>query len=301
ATQDVQVHLVAGETAAPGNYTLALVGTLAGVGEQRSEFNVTVPQVQRLVLEEDGATSLAIEPGAAVTFTFNVANLGNADDHAVLSATLSRNGWAAQLSATEVDVPAGEKVAVQLLLEAPANVAQGQSAQATVRLEGSPDEGLRFTGTVGGQFDPFLIAPSGIEIFPGNQTRFNLTVRNDGNAVDSFDLQLVGSLPSGWILGFENGQSTFVIRDIQPDESATTMATLRIPVTAALDEVRPIVIQAVSLGDRTAHHERTVLANVEAPPENGGGSGKDSPGLPLPLLLVAVVAALAMGRRRRES
>ncbi len=298
-TATVPFRLVVGEGAAPGDHTVFLNHTLGGTGLKGSAaLSVDVPLIRRLVLEESGPLSLGVEPGNSVLFRFKVANHGNANDGDALRATASRTGWAAALSQTAPTLSPGQETEVRLTVEAPTDALRGDFVRVTVQLASNPAQSLSFTATVGASFGPTLSLPAGLVVHPGNQTRFQMTLGNQGNAPDDIQVAIDG-LPAGWVLAFDNGQDTFTLRQLPRGEATTVQGTVRVPVTEELG-VRQLRVTATSLGDREQSVTKTLILTVEEPPQGPDDGGQDGPGLAF-VPLLAALAGMALWRRRKEA
>lgn len=299
-TAEVDIDVVAKDGMAPGTYAIKLLQTLDSGFVTQSPFNVTVPSVERLSLSPDGSTSLGLDAGDVAVFEADLVNVGNIATQWSLDADAD-DGWQVTLNRPQGELEAGETEEIRVTLRAPQDADQGDQGVVTLGIAGDDRPPLQFVGTVGARFEFQVDAPAGVSLPPGNQTRFTVTVRNIGNAPDSYTLGLGQTLPMGWNAVFEGGQSTVQLNGVADGASAEAAVLVRAPADADAGTSRALSVEAVSGAEGSRSESRTVVLTVEDP-DNGTttDSGNGTPGPAVPLLALAVLAAAAVWMRRRD-
>ena len=306
ASKAVTVKVVLPATQGPGSLSIPLEHKLSGGadGTETKTLTVSVPTKRSLTLEADGASSLAVQPGGVTNFDVIARNDGNVRETGALSITGLPDGWTAEVTPESIDPASGEVADITVSVTPPPNAAH--LAQATFRLVRGSGPSLELTGTVGAGFGASLDGPRGLLMEPGVSQLVNYTLKNTGNAPDSFVVR-IGNLPAGWQASFLSGLSEQQVDGLEPGQTSIVQATVRPPPGSASTVAVQFASSAASLGDPTKTDSHLVLLTVDEPVETEtntttedeveeGGNG--IPGLQ-PVVLVAALAAVALLVRRR--
>jgi WD40 repeat protein len=307
ASKAVTVKVVLPTTQGPGSVAIPLQHKLsAGVdGTGTSTLTVSVPTKRSLTLEAEGAASLAVQPGGLTNFNAIARNNGNVRETGELTVTGLPEGWTAEVQPEAIDLAPGEAASITVSVTAPAGAAHLAQADLVLRRGSGPS--LALTATVGAGFGASLDGPRGLLMEPGVSQLVNYTLRNTGNAPDSFTVKL-GNLPTGWQASFLSGLSEQRVDGLEPGQTSVVQATVRPPPGSASTVAVQFTVTATSLGDATKSDNHLVLLSVDEPVESETSTTTDAgedgdngiPGVP-PVILVAALAALALVARRRAA
>lgn len=307
ASRTVKVTVDLPVSQAPGNLDIPLRLDINGGsdGAPVTNLRLTVPTTHDLVLESVGPASKGANAGGPATFEVLARNDGNVQETVELSVLGLPSGWTADLSPSTLSLASGAEQNVTVALQPPASSARGTRADVVLHHDGVGGIGLPLTATVGAEFGVRLTAPVGTIIHPGVTALLNLTVRNDGNTLDSSVVK-VNALPAGWLGGFLNGQAESDVADLEPGQSRQVQMTLRAPDDYSSSVPVQITAIANSLGDPAKTSTARVLVTVQTPSNSttdsdtdGGGGGNGIPGpAPVAALMAIGLAALASRRRR---
>ncbi|HET6398979.1 MAG TPA: NEW3 domain-containing protein, partial [Candidatus Thermoplasmatota archaeon] len=301
-TQNVTMRFVVPEREPPGDYDLWLNQTLRhpqapSGATTANKVTVKVPDFNRLVLLDNGPTSLAIVAGGLATFELLAANGGNRDETSRILATITP-GWEVRVEPSQVRLSPGQEERVQVTVQAPPALGIGASGRATVSLQNDPTQMVALQATVGAQFRPTLDGPAGMPVPPGNSTTFQLVVGNRGNAADTIRLGFeaaTGPVPEGWRFAFLLGQETFEVK-LDPGANANVTVVVQTPDAAPDGSALPMVFRATSLADPSkvaAERVTFTVTHAEPPVDDGGGRKGPSVG-PAAILLVLVVVVVLL-------
>ncbi len=279
----------------PGRYTIAVAHSLGGRPAGETPLLVDVAE-QRGWGMTVGAPSKAVTPGQTVTFPVVVQNQGNVADGTGLAVSVDRADWIATVTPPRLDLAAGATANVTISLQAPAEAAELDAATVTLVVEAQRSVTFAFTGKVGAAFQPTLLVPSSARVVQGESALIPLSVRNDGNAPDSFDLSISGA-PLLWTVVFETGLPTHRFNSVGPGETATVNLKVQAPFDADVNQTVVLRGAVMSLGDPTRSDARTFLVGVQ-PAEAGEVEApeEESPGVSVLGVLLAV--GLLAARRR---
>jgi WD40 repeat protein len=302
-SQSVDATVTIPGTYPPGTLKVPIEARLndAADGAPSTTLSLTVPSVRDVRLEPQGATSKGADGGAPALFTVLVANRGNTQESVALVAANVPAGWTASVDPASMALAPGAATNVTVSLAPPAGAHDGLAATIALQRDGGPATSAQLTATVGANFQVRLVVPAGTVLRPGAAGFVNATVRNDGNAMDSFVVRL-GSLPAGWRGGFLNGLNEFQVDDVEPGGSRVVQASLQPAEGSASDVPIQVTLAASSLGDPSKTTTKGVLITVqEASSDTGSstGSHRGSPA-PAPALLATALAFAALALRRRR-
>lgn len=304
ASQSVDATVSVPSSFAPGPLKIPIEAKLNGGddGAASTTLSLTVPTVRDVRLEVQGATSKGANGGAPALFTVTVANRGNTQESVSLKAPGAPAGWGVVADPASFPLPPGTSKNVTLSMAPPNGAHDGDAATALLQRDGGPSNTLALTATVGANFQVRLVVPVGTVLRAGAAGLVNATVRNEGNAIDSFAVR-VGSLPPGWQGGFLNGLGELQVDDVEPGGSRVVQVTLLPPDGSASDVPVQVSMTASSLGDPSRSSTKGILVTVQdasgSETETSSHKGKGSPG-PEPTLLVGLVALAALASRRRS-
>jgi uncharacterized repeat protein (TIGR01451 family) len=141
--------------------------------------------------------------GAAVVYTFTVQNTGNQSDSFNLS--LANADWSTALSAPSVGpLPAGVTTTVNVTVTVPAAAVGGSYDAASLKAQSinsaAASATAAFTTTAITEYHFYLDPASDSRTDnPGNTVTYTLSVHNDGNITDTYDLSLS---PTAWNTSF---------------------------------------------------------------------------------------------------
>lgn len=307
ASQTVDASVSVPSSYPPGALKVPIETKLNGVqdGTSSPTLSLTVPTVRDVRLEPDGATSRGANGGNPALFKVAVANRGNTQESVALKAAGAPAGWGVDVDPDSFSLAAGDVRNVTVTMTPPNGARDGDAATVTLSRDGGPATPVDLTATVGANFQVRLVVPVGTVLPAGSAGLVNATVRNEGNAIDSFVVKL-GALPAGWRGGFLNGFGELQVEDVEPGGSRVVQVTLEPPLEAVSDVPVQITMSASSLGDPSKVNSKGILVTVQDPSalsssqsSTGGGKGKGLPGLE-PAFLLGVLALAAIAARRRR-
>lgn len=281
AQRTVTATVTAPASEVPGNATVRL---------HMSRFPETpvtlqVPQHDAWSLVPDElATSRGTDGQGAARFTFRIHNEGNVAGMPPLSVGGDDPAWQYRLSGHDAPLSPGESAPVTLTIQAPDDAAELATATATIQVGGAVPATLEYTATVGALFRVGLEAPSGHRAEAGNETRFQVTVRNEGNTVDGARLEL-GAVPQSWRMQIAGGGREHIVPLIGPGDAQVITIAVLLPDDAQGGPPYQISLAATSLADPGERVTRLILVTVDSAPPTGEGDGRKipAPGLLMPL------------------
>ena len=201
ATATVNVTVTVPMTAAGGSYDLASLtaqSTGSAAASDTAIFTTTATTDYQLHLDPASDTRTE-NPGHTVTYTLSVHNDGNITDTYDLS--LSSTTWATTLSGTPVGpVAPGSQKDFEVYVAIPPGTASGAQDVATVTVQsrgapGTTDSSV-LTTTASSDYQLHLDPASDTRTEnPGHTVTYTLSVHNDGNITDTYDLSLS---PTSW-------------------------------------------------------------------------------------------------------
>ncbi len=293
---ELALDIVTEELLAPGTYTALINYTLERGGTKSVQLPIKVPVIDKWSVSASGATSQSIQAGGFASFPLNVKNEGNAAKDAKVVATVDKSGWIVTAAPNPVRITPGGSQTIHVDLRAPEGAPELAVAKVTVILDNDRDQTLELTATVDASFQPGLEGPNNIQVNRGAVAEFNVTLRNDGNAVDSFQMS-ASNVPPGWALLIQDEPDRTRVIDVDPLEERRLRVQVQAPSNAEESITIPILLKAQSEADPTRTASKTILVGLVLPavdetePDNGTPVG-------VAVALLAVVAAVALGRRR---
>jgi WD40 repeat protein len=303
ATVKVTVEIPAGRPAGALNIPVRQALNGGSDGTPSVTMALTIPTVHRIPLTAIGADSKGARGGPA-SFDVLARNEGNVAETLQFRVDGLPAGWTYHVAPANVTLPAGTETTLAVSIQPPTNVPDGTTVVATLR--GGLATPLQLTTTVGAVFGVRVTVPVGLLVEEGVTANLTATVRNDGNAPDSFVLKL-GTLPAGWLGGFLDGQSEQQVDGLAPGETRNVDLSLRAPSGAGASGVPlQVTVVGTSLGDPTKSSSGRVLVTVNSSSATSttgdGGDGDGFLGIPgpAPALLLALLALGAVAVRRRR-
>ncbi len=292
ATAGTSVEVAVPALTPPGRYSVGIQHVLGGSPGGEVVLLVDVPEAKAWELTA-GAPSMAVSPGMSVAFPAVVRNVGNVLDRTGLAVVVDRSSWSATVAPATVELEPGESANVTVTLNAPPDAAELEGATATLSLAADPRVAFAFTGKVGAAFQPKLIVASTAKVVQGQSILVPITVQNDGNAPDSFDVTVTGS-PLLWTTVFETGLPSHRFTSVAAGQSATVNLKVQAPFDADVNQTVVLRASVQSLGDATKSDARTFLIGVQpAEVAEIEPPAKESPGASLLAVLLLVVALAA--------
>ena len=186
--------------------------------------------------------------GTTVTYTLRVTNTGSFAD--AFDIAVSGNAWTTSAPASVGPLAANAGADVQISVDIPAGASGSDSDTVTITAasQGDPltSDSSTLTTTAnpvyGVELTPAMANDRGV---PGATVTYNLTLRNTGNAPDTFDLSF-GDL-NGWTTGV-----TPALVSLSPDGTAQVACTVDIPPGANDGDFDVSGVTATSQGDASA-------------------------------------------------
>jgi uncharacterized membrane protein len=198
-----------------------------------------------------------VDPGTSAVFTMELRNEGNAPDNLLLAATReSGENWAAVISNSTVSLASGASKAVNLTVQCPSNALANRETSVRVMamsLGNSTMTGTVLTRTIANLTRGFESAFDPLErsVRPGQSCRFNGSLHNSGNALESFGLGFAG-MPADWTVRLS---SSYMALGTQGNESISVDV---IPGMNALPGKYPVRISVSDSVGNTKETELTV-------------------------------------------
>ncbi|MGB1585425.1 MAG: NEW3 domain-containing protein [Thermoplasmatota archaeon] len=292
--QNVKVSLVAADGHPAGDEQV-IIKAATGSGSQEVTLDVVVLQDRVWNVQSNGTLNVGLDAGGSATLTVLVTNEGNAVDETTIIATTDKEGWSVTAQPASVRLDPGEMTKVRIVVQAPSDAKELETAMIQVSALAEPDVVVDLTATVGANFGISFAGTLQGPLYPDERKSFELSVTNTGNAPDSIQIQTEG-LPRGWDLIYPDGNNPYTVFSLQPG------ATTTIPVTVAVDDDAELAnyqfrIRATSLGDSTQSQVVTITVAVEELPVEEP-KDKKSPGAPVVLLVLALLAVAGTRRFR---
>ncbi len=252
-----------------GVYNLIFKVTSSGETAQKTDdiivgnitLKIKVMPVYKVqfVIPEGSKTA---DPGDRLSnIKLNITNKGNepATISVKLSSTTNRN-WVSISPSTVSDLPPNAATDMIATINVPTNALAGKvtfTFEATVTSDPSTTQASALEGfdvDVNEEFEPELTVPSGTttkEAEPGETKTFTVKLKNIGNTIDGFDIE-VASTKSDWIdFGFEGSLVTnpqTSIDDMNVEGAKNIWVTILVDISASAGEVT-FTLKATSKGD----------------------------------------------------
>jgi len=180
--------------------------------------------------------------GENLTYTITITNTGNVDENYVLTIVDSEN-WGPTLSENILTVPAGSQNTATLSVVVPSNAYGWTEDNITITATSQENAQVSDSFSCIAQAAVFRavavsISPSSIKALQGATIPYTVTVKNEGNVDDIYDL--TASDTKGW------GPSIPENISVPAFENGTTTLNVTIPENAALLEEDDITVTATS-------------------------------------------------------
>ena len=195
-------------------------------------------------------------PGTTVTHTVTITNEGNISD--TFDVELGKSGWNTVLGQATITLAAGASGTVAVTVDVPVDAVSGDSDSvvATATSQGNGKQTAATTLiTQAGVVYAVSVSGTGTLIgLPGTTVTHTVTITNDGNASDTFDVE-VGK--SGWNTVL--GQATITLA---AGASGTVAVAVDVPVDALDGDSDNVVATATSQGDGTQTANTTLTTQA---------------------------------------
>jgi uncharacterized repeat protein (TIGR01451 family) len=228
--------------------------------------------------------------GENLTFIVTITNTGSIIDNFLLTA-VDNAGWGPTLSDSWVWLENGTSENVLLQVTIPENAENFAFDKITVTAASAENENIAASASCTAHAlvsPPPPIAEYGVQVSispesltgkPKDELKFTVTVKNIGEAEDSYDLT-VSDVP-GWKIQLDDNMLT-----ILENENTTVTVSVTVPSDAVEGDSTTITVTATSRGDPTKSDIATCTATASA----GGGAG----GGVSPWVYVGVVVVIAV-------
>jgi uncharacterized membrane protein len=238
-------------------------------------------------------TNVETTPGSAVTYTLRATNNGNVSDSYGVSIT--GNSWMTTPSTMTVGpVARGATATFTVTVQVPAGQTSGSADTATVRLTSQGNAAVQSTAmlvTIVDTVNGALVTPlSAVQIGDsGTQVIFTVSIKNIGNASDTFDLTVSGTT-------WQTTLSATSVGPLAPNVSANVTLTVTIPPDAQTGDASAAILTATSRSNPSITASAALVTRANKPV-----GAMESLGLVTLALLLAGASALVLVSRRRRS
>jgi uncharacterized membrane protein len=193
---------------------------------------------------EPEQNTLSGDPGSIVSYILNLTNTGNTPDTFNLMTT--GNYWDVLLSATNIDLGAGESIELSVSVNIPADAMAGDSNTLNLIAMSAGDENISASSMLTTSTNAYFhleLTPEdeALSGAPGNSIAYNLSLSNTGNITDTFKLQ-VGE--SDWLVELNLDNYT-----LAAGNSVQVILLVIIPESTATGDASTTTITATSQGD----------------------------------------------------
>lgn len=260
-TKTVDLTFTLGSKAAYGDNQITVVGTSHGTAKAGSStVVVSVSQYYNLAMVPVGASTLRIDPGGSVDFTFSVTNTGNGPDDFTFTAMRLDGSWVSYFSKTTIyNLPANGTDSTLLTVEVPSTTNSGTYRFDVKAASGGGSSVSRtvFNLTIIVNQLYSVALASGSQYYSGapqTGVSVDLTVTNDGSGKDNFTMSAPGTY-SSWV----SFNRTLV--GLNPGASGTVGATVTAPTNTAAGDYT-ITFRATSKGRTTVYDEVIITFTV---------------------------------------
>jgi uncharacterized membrane protein len=237
-------------SAGPGEATIRIE---ARSNDGKYSDSLTVDVVSETVASYElraSTTEKYVTAGETATFNATVHNNGSSTDTYYLRLTNTTSGWSGTLLYEKVTVEPNMSQNVVLTLEAPQTAqgnAQGETVLQVTSQNNTEDvKTQRFTLIVNPTFGFELdINERSKVVLPESSTTYLFQVENIGNASDTYAIQPVPSLPSGW--GYEISKREVTVA---PGDNVTVGITIDVPSSAQPNQRGVVNVTVISSGNQ---------------------------------------------------
>ncbi len=257
---------------APADYTeyvsFRVESVTQDAGTKNRQVTATVDQVYGTTMEINGTATQNTDPDQTVTFSVGIVNgEGNGDD--TVSYSHSGNGiddWSLVYDASSrLDPDETDEVSVSVTPDI--NALAGLKS---INFIGTSEDGeTKSSVTINVRVNKLpdlnvvTVGPSGQDVEAGERVYYSFSVTNKGNAVDSFDLEVVND--TWYNDGWEASLDTEEISNLDVDESInlTNVLVIKAPANAAADDEATIKVKVISQANTSVYKTFTSRSTVE--------------------------------------
>ena len=257
---------------APADYTeyvsFRVESVTQDAGTKNRQVTATVDQVYGTTMEINGTATQNTDPDKTVTFSVGIVNgEGNGDD--TVSYSHSGNGsddWSLVYDASSrLDPDETDEVSVSVTPDI--NALAGLKS---INFIGTSEDGeTKSSVTINVRVNKLpdlnvvTVGPSGQDVEAGERVYYSFSVTNKGNAVDSFDLEVVND--TWYNDGWEASLDTEEISNLDVDESInlTNVLVIKAPANAAADDEATIKVKVISQANTSVYKTFTSRSTVE--------------------------------------
>jgi uncharacterized membrane protein len=203
--------------------------------------------------------SLAGDPDTNVTYTLTVTNTGDSDD--TFTITLDGEKWSSTPSLSSIDTlaPDAEKtftVEVSIPVEALAGSTDTVTVTLTSQTDSQVAQQVELTTTANTVYAISIEPPEETKQTPPGQTAtYELTITNDGNTTDSYDIVVVGAT-------WPTTPSLKTITDLDVGKSTTMQVTVLVPADTQGSSKHNVTVQATSKTNAKTVAESTLTTEA---------------------------------------
>ena len=169
--------------------------------------------------------------GDSIFYSIEVTNVGETSEEFAIEAGNLPWDWEAQPSQTTLDLNPDDSAIITMQVDIPNTAAEEEYAEINLiaRVQTSSYSYIYGFGTTNTSVDDGLVYAVDIipdayqkQVIPGGQILYSLYVTNDGDGVDSYDLELNDVMSEGW----GSNLSQFTIENLGPGEQ--TVVTMNV-------------------------------------------------------------------------
>ncbi|RZN50448.1 hypothetical protein EF808_00260 [archaeon] len=250
-------------SAGPGEATIRIEARSSD-GKYRDSLTVNVTSEATASYELIAATTEKfVTAGETATFNATVQNNGSSTDTYYFQLKNTTAGWSGSLLHEKVTVEPNGSKNIVLTLKSPSS-AQGNAQGETILQVTSQND----TGDVKTQRFTLIVSPTyGFElnieerskvVLPGSSTTYLFQVQNNGNAADTYALQPVPSLPSGWTYEISKREVT-----VSPGGNVTVGVTIIVPEGAQPNQRGVVNVTVISSGSQRSQNASFELMTAQ--------------------------------------
>ena len=246
------------ESSNPSEYTIIVETTKEDENHRNDDKEIDLevemvhlPEISTFNQDKEG------EPGAKLEFNIVIKNGASGTDVFYLDMVGSAEDWGSITN--QMEMKSNESKDIELQITIPDDAEYGLYDLSIILTAGDVTEILDLTIDV--TDDPtnyeveISLSPTNTESVAGQDVEFSVTIYNNGDETDTFDLEVLGD-ESEWVEFEENGITIGV------DGEATVNGIISIPDEQDDGNVY-IEVEATSRGDETAKDDKTIRISVE--------------------------------------